>query len=419
MGRPIAEASRLRMPPPGGRQPTAGEAPKKPCDSSPKSTVASESEAQSLDLAPSTIQFEIEQDEEDDWMYGAHPRAFLEVATAAVASGANGLNLAEASLRRAVSPVAAADELTRTLEKMELKVATYYDTRFGLVFNFLYDVLHLSSGRDKFLAVLQGYAEFASAALAIGEGGVGRQRMYRAMQESLSDGRKIFRLFKEFREVYKVRRGFHRMLEGIAEDGVVSVMATCGFLDICGHCCSFVYYLFDNLLWAASVGLVRIKKPPPFVEESWRGLATNGRTVDAIGGVRALKWWRNFASISRLNFAITANALLLVRAVRSLQRSGDTSFQGPDDPRVFHTLELIGMFASYRILLSKLHMRPMKFHSVLGILAMVAAICGLWPNWRKVVKKKFGSKKFITIKERRQSDNGVTKGRPEAEAKGD
>ena len=69
------------------------------------------------------------------------------------------------------------------------------------------------------------------------------------MKDSLSDGRKIFRLFKEFREVYKacsefalvepiapwhqqVRRGWSRFCQGAQEHGTLSVPAICGVLDM-------------------------------------------------------------------------------------------------------------------------------------------------------------------------------------------
>jgi len=225
--------------------------------------------------------------------------------------------------------------------------------------------------------------------------------MYRGMEDSLSDGRKIFRLFKEFREVYKVRRGFHRMQEGIAGHGIASVPAVCGTMDILGHTASLFYYLFDNILWAASVGLLRTKEIPKWQIGMWKGFRRNGKVVQNLGGVTKIKWRKNMASIWRLNFAITANVLLLMDAVRQCKSKQGGQFQGPDDPRLFHTFELVGMAASYRILLSKLRDWKMS-HATSGLLAMVAALCGLWSNWRKVVRKKCGTKPFVTVVEQRE-----------------
>merc|ERR1712187_747362 len=110
---------------------------------------------------------------------------------------------------------------------------------------------------------------------------------------------------------------------------------------------------------------------------------------------------KNFASIWRLVFAFVANVLLLGKALPECSAAGG-HFQGLDDPRLFHTLELLGMTASFRVLLSKLKFAKIKSHSRLGLLAMVAAACGIWSNWRKVVRKKCGSKPFIPAVQRRR-----------------
>merc|ERR1711953_1223844 len=88
-----------------------------------------------------------------------------------------------------------------------------------------------------------------------------------------------------------------------------------------------------------------------------------------------------------------ANFLLLRKAISHCART-NKKFNDVDDPRLFHTLELLGMFASFRILLSKLKVMKIHDHSTLGLLAMVAAMCGIFSNWRKVVRKKCGAKPF-------------------------
>jgi hypothetical protein len=318
-------------------------------------------------------------------------------------SGASGQFLAEEMRKwlkkRSSLQTESVDSLTpiNAWETVELKVATYYDRPFGACVNLVYDILQLSSGRDKFCALLQGYAKFASAALALPDSE--RHFTYRGVEDSLSDGRKIFRLFKEFREVYKVRRGFHRMQEGIASHGCVSIPAVCGTMDVLGHSASFFYYLFDNMLWAASVGLLRTKEIPKWQIGMWKGLRRDGKVISSLGGVNQVKDMKNMASIWRLNFAITANVLLLIAAMRD----GASTLQGVDDPRIFHALELVGMAASYRVLLSKLKYVKLKSHATSGILAMVAALCGIWSNWRKVRRKKCGTKEFVTVAEKRMS----------------
>lgn len=283
-------------------------------------------------------------------------------------------------------------------ENVELGVAAVYDGPFGAFFNFIYDVLQFSSGRDKLCALMQGYAKFASAALARPDSEW--HWMYRGIEDNLSDSRKIFRLFKEFREVYKVRRGLNRMSEGISESGFLSIPATCGFLDTLGHTASFFYYLLDNLLWAASVGLVRSKEGPKWQRKMLQGERKNGATFSRLGGVHSVKRRKNVASIWRLCFGFIANVLLLRKALASCSSRGGSAFQGPDDPRLFHTLELIGMAANFRILWSKLGYALMS-HEKLGLLAMLASACGIWSNWRKVRRKNCGTKEFLTAVERR------------------
>lgn len=285
-------------------------------------------------------------------------------------------------------------------EKLELTVAAYYDSGPVSAFiNVVYDILQLSSGRDKLCALLQGYAKIMSAMVTRDSE---RYFMYRGMEDSLSDGRKIFRLFKEFREVYKVRRGFHRMQEGIAGHGFPSIAAVCGAMDVLGHTASFFYYVIDNILWAASVGIFRTKEIPRWQIGMWKGFRKNGPVINYLGGVTQAKKRKNMASIWRLNFAITANVLLLIDAIRQCRRKEGGKFQGPDDPRLFHTLELIGMAASYRVLVSKLNYIKLKSHATSGVLAIVAALCGIWSNWRKVRRKKFGTKAFVTVVDQRE-----------------
>ncbi|CAJ1343629.1 unnamed protein product [Effrenium voratum] len=92
-----------------------------------------------------------------------------------------------------------------------------------------------------------------------------------------------------------------------------------------------------------------------------------------------------------------ANILLLYKAVRRLGVRGRLAQDGRFDARLFHSLEILGMLASYQVLLSNL-----KIHKAsvarLGLLAMLAAACGIWSNWRKVRRKNCGAKTFVVAK---------------------
>ena len=68
-------------------------------------------------------------------------------------------------------------------------VAVYDKTGFPLLFNFFYDILQLSSGRDKVCAFIQNGAKFASEALARTDSEF--YYICRGTEDSLSDGRKV------------------------------------------------------------------------------------------------------------------------------------------------------------------------------------------------------------------------------------
>ena len=138
-----------------------------------------------------------------------------------------------------------------------------YDQLSASTVNFFYDILHLSSGRDKVVALLQNLSKYASAAWCTLD-----SEWYwicRGTEENLSDSRKVFRFLKWLREVYKIRRGIFRAETG-SQSGLLSIDFACGVMDTLGHTCSFFYFLLDNLLWATSVGLFRTKEIPKNIQ---------------------------------------------------------------------------------------------------------------------------------------------------------
>lgn len=269
-------------------------------------------------------------------------------------------------------------------------IEDYYDTSVGRFFGFGYDILQLSSGRDKLCAFAQGYAELASQAMS--RPGSERQLMFLAVEENIGDGRKIFRLFKEVREIYKIRRGFHRLQQGVASEGPLGPSTCCGVLDVLAHTASFFFFLYDNLLWAASVGILATKETPRWY--SWgQGPGKDGALVASLNGVSGIKRKKDKASILRLLFAIVANVILLRQATVGRPIGGGK--QGSlDDPRLFHTLELVGMAASGRILLSRLGFTRALGRTRAGMLSMLAAACGLWSSWRKIKRKQKKPQRF-------------------------
>jgi hypothetical protein len=64
------------------------------------------------------------------------------------------------------------------------------------------------------------------------------------MEASLSNGRKIFRLFLFLQEI-------HVLYELIQSKSFVRPLR---ILKVISACCSFVYYLTDNIVWLANLG---------------------------------------------------------------------------------------------------------------------------------------------------------------------
>jgi hypothetical protein len=271
-----------------------------------------------------------------------------------------------------------------------------------------------------------------------------------AAESSLSKSRKCFRFLKWIREMYKIRRGMHRLDTGYHANGntIMCTDAVCGLLDTVGHCASFVYFLIDNFLWTVTIGAFRSKQIPANQRKHWSGARRNGSVVAFLGGIRSIKRWRDYLSLSRTVVAFTANVLLLIKATRiradniALHREnaaararaaapiaehGSESSDdargaeraplaaatrpsalaalrawlplSPDDPLLFHTIEVFGILSSMRILAARLsrHRFARLADRYMGILGMFGAACGMWRNWRKVLKKNCGSKSFDTF----------------------
>jgi len=271
-----------------------------------------------------------------------------------------------------------------------------YDTVFSFLFNIFYDVLHLSSGRDKLLAFIQNFCKYQNGKL---EANSEKSLTYLRVHDSLSSSRKAFRFLKWVREVYKIRRGIDRFESGYEQGGLKCIPAVCGVMDVCGHSCSFGYYLIDNILWGASVGIFTIPKSRDSI---WIGgwQARQGPMVTWLGGVAQMNTARNYFSFCRTAFGFAANVLLLFQAARKkwneTRRWLDVLYPETwDDPVLFHSLEIVCITVNMRILLSQLGYRRFKLsNSRLGLLGMIAAVTGMWRIWRKVLSKKFGARSF-------------------------
>ena len=309
------------------------------------------------------------------------------------------------------------------------------------------------AGRDKICSIIQNYCKFASDFGGPNRVTTERYLVLTAAESSLSKSRKCFRFLKWIREMYKIRRGMHRLDSGYHANGstMMCTDAVCGLLDTVGHCASFFYFLIDNFLWTVTIGAFRSKEIPANQRKHWSGARRNGSVVAFLGGIRSIKRWRDYLSLSRTVVAFTANVLLLIKATRiradniAVHRekaaarartgspiaelssgSSDSSDvalgaerspgaaallpsalaalrawlpHSPDDPLLFHTIEVFGILSSMRILAARLsrHRYARLADRYMGILGMFGAACGMWRNWRKVLKKNCGSKSFDTF----------------------
>ena len=246
--------------------------------------------------------------------------------------------------------------------------------------------------------------------------------------------------------MYKIRRGIHRLDTGYHANGntILCVDTVCGLLDTIGHTASLFYFLIDNFLWTVSIGVFRSKEIPSNQRKHWSGPRKNGTVVALFGGIRTIKRWRDYLSLVRTIVAFSANVLLLWKAANiraanialhqkiAAKRSANTIAenenasdaaqqgegaatatsatqfsslvatlkawmpQGADDPLLFHVIEVSGILSTMRILAARLsrHRYARLADRYMGLLGMFGAACGMWRNWRKVLKKNCGSKSF-------------------------
>lgn len=64
------------------------------------------------------------------------------------------------------------------------------------------------------------------------------------MEDSLSNGRKIFRLFLFMQELHVLYDLFESK----------TIVGTLRILKVISACCSFLYYLTDNIVWLSNLG---------------------------------------------------------------------------------------------------------------------------------------------------------------------
>jgi hypothetical protein len=123
-------------------------------------------------------------------------------------------------------------------------------------------ILNTSKGRDKILGLIQYscflYKECMKDYLTnqkIRDWPVSLKNA-KNIQVSMTNGRKIFRFLKWLDEIPKI-------MKCISDPNADRVV----LLKLFSHTCSLLYYFFDNLVWAASIGI--ISKMITFVNVKW------------------------------------------------------------------------------------------------------------------------------------------------------
>jgi hypothetical protein len=192
------------------------------------------------------------------------------------------------------------------------KQSTLFLTRLGIL-------LSRSSGRDKFAQFLQYGALFWGNQTLLPTSQA-RDAPWRNLEESMSSGRKLLRLFKWIKEFERAQRSFWLGDE-------LSVMANASsirsfiarVLGTFMHSFSFLYYLFDNILYCSQVGLInrpmfldraalrlQLRAHYPTPDFSQLSKLQNQHQLDQEMRIvvqhreSQLKDWRNYSSLFRL-----------------------------------------------------------------------------------------------------------------------
>lgn len=212
-----------------------------------------------------------------------------------------------------------------TLHRIERIIATYL-ARLSVL-------LGRSSGRDKAASVIQ-YAAMFWGSQPLNLSGIedSDEAPWKKLEESMSSGRKVFRLGKWIKEYERARVAL------TAPDSYLGVHPTkyhalvTRFLAVLMNTFSFWYYVFDNMIWAAQANLInrypREKEIRKMLFEAYPKLSYDHYVQLQAKHIKALhqrakadkrvqRWkdFKNYASLGRLAFAIV-HCIMQVRSLR-------------------------------------------------------------------------------------------------------
>jgi len=184
-------------------------------------------------------------------------------------------------------------------------------------------LLGRSSGRDKAAAVVQYCALFWGSQPFTDFMGIkdGPEAPWKKLEDSMSSGRKVFRLGKWLKEYEKGRVALTApdSYLGVIPNGTRALLTR--FLAVSMNFFSFWYYMFDNWVWAANSNLINrnpdekvLRKQlldayPTMSYEKYRLM--HAEYADALqrrteNDARVERWkdWKNWSSLGRLAFAL-------------------------------------------------------------------------------------------------------------------
>jgi len=208
------------------------------------------------------------------------------------------------------------------------------ERKIALGFAQLSILLARSSGRDKLASVVQYGSMFWGNQTFFNFTGIepGPEAPWVKLEESMSNGRKVFRLLKWFKEYERARFALTCPNSYLSVVGTKTWAILIRVLAVLMNTCSFMYYLYDNLIWAAQANLIN-RSPDDkelrkilfssssklslekFMElQRQHNAALKLRKV-ASDRVNRWKDWKNYWSLGRLVLALFHDSIQ-IRALR-------------------------------------------------------------------------------------------------------
>lgn len=233
-------------------------------------------------------------------------------------------------------------------------------------------VFNRAKGKDKLSAFAQNFGKLVATIKGLSPK---QQNIWLAVEDNIKSSRKIFKLFKFCPEFCKCRQIFGQTM---AKTGLNKVR---GFLDVIARAISCIYYIYDNVIWAASMGLLQGDKLPnhlKFLQHSVK--PRDGTIITFLGGSSVLQRRKDLLSLYRLYISFLSK---LTFAYKYYVQGEDIS----ENDLSAQKWGLLGLICNFLILQQRLHGGwggNGAAEGALGMMASFAAICEMYYNkWRR------------------------------------